>query len=453
MKQNKHPSGLGLALPFLLTLSALTVVSFLIPLRPTQSQMEKRNLASFPDFSWEALVSGEYFDDITLWFSDTFPGRESWLQLSSSIESLHGYSEISFSGDLSLSQPMETIPQEVPQTSLEPSEETIPPISQEQPTQEAPTEETEPGWGGLDGGDDENLELGDGTLIQIGDTVFNQAGFSAVYSAQYASSVSRLADRLADKGIRVISAPAPTAVGILVEPQYLEKINCADQNATIQYIHSLMSDNVITVDTFDALIGHNDEYVYFRTDHHWTALGAYYVYAATCEAMGATPAQLSDFEVWEQGEFEGSLYWRAPRPKKLRLDYVDAYVPQGDISVIAYGTGGNYKNSQLLFDTTQRAKNTKYLTFLGTDYAMTEITNNSLPDGPTCILVKDSFGNAISPFYTQNYHKIYAIDYRKFSTTLQWFAQTHDVDDIIFSPYLIATQAIDGNDRFATLCQ
>ena len=453
MKQNKHPSGLGLALPFLLTLAALTVVSFLIPLRPTQSQMEKRNLASFPDFSWEALVSGEYFDDITLWFSDTFPGRESWLQLSSSIESLHGYSEISFSGDLSLSQPMETIPQEAPQTSPEPSEETIPPISQEQPTQEAPTEETEPGWGGLDGGDDENLELGDGTLIQIGDTVFNQAGFSAVYSAQYASSVSRLADRLADKGIRVISAPAPTAVGILVEPQYLEKINCADQNATIQYIHSLMSDNVITVDTFDALIGHNDEYVYFRTDHHWTALGAYYVYAATCEAMGATPAQLSDFEVWEQGEFEGSLYWRAPRPKKLRLDYVDAYVPQGDISVIAYGTGGNYKNSQLLFDTTQRAKNTKYLTFLGTDYAMTEITNNSLPDGPTCILVKDSFGNAISPFYTQNYHKIYAIDYRKFSTTLQWFAQTHDVDDIIFSPYLIATQAIDGNDRFATLCQ
>ena len=63
-------------------LAVLTVVAFIIPLRPTQSYSEKRSLAQFPEFSTEALLSGDYFDDITLWFSDTFPGRESWLQLS-----------------------------------------------------------------------------------------------------------------------------------------------------------------------------------------------------------------------------------------------------------------------------------------------------------------------------------------------------------------------------------
>lgn len=453
MKYLRKSTGFRYAVPFLVVLGVLTVVSFIIPLRPTQSQMEKRNLAQFPEFSWEAVISGDYFDDITLWFSDTFPGREEWLQLSSSMESLHGYSEISFAGDINLSQPVDTIPagsEEAP-APVEEEPDPVPATTGEEETE--PTQQTEPQWGGLDAGDDENLELGDGTLIQIGDTVFNQAGFSAPHSAQYAATVSRLADALADKGIRVISAPAPTAVGILVEPRYLEKLNCADQSATISYIHSLMSENVITVDTYTPLVAHNDEYIYFRTDHHWTALGAYYAYAATCEAIGYTPAQLSDFEVWEQGEFEGSLYWRAPYPKKLRLDYVDAYIPQGDISVIAYGTEGNYKESQLLFDTTQRATNTKYLTFLGTDYAMTEITNNSIPDAPSCILVKDSFGNAISPFYTQNYYKVYAIDYRKFGTTLQWFVQTHEVDDIIFSPYLIATQSIDGNGQFTMLCK
>lgn len=448
MKYLRKSSGLGLALPFLIVLGLLTVISFMIPLRPTQSQMEKRNLAEFPDFTWESLASGSYFDDITLWFSDTFPGREEWLRLSTSISALHGHSEISFTSDINLSQPVATVPP-VMEREAEPAgadsekvsspEEVIPDMADKQPS-------------GVDAGEDVDIELGDGALIQIGDAVFNQVGFTEVYSQQYAASVSRLADAVADQGIRVISAPAPTAIGILVDTQYLEKLNCADQNATIQYLHSLMSDNVITVDTFAALSPHRDEYVYFRTDHHWTALGAYYVYAATCEAAGMTPAPLDSFTVWDQGEFEGSLFWRAPQPRKLRSDRVDAYIPEGDIDVIVHDSKGGFKPSQLLFDTTKREVNTKYLTFLGTDYAMTEITNNSLPDGPTCILVKDSFGNAISPFYTQNYHKIYAIDYRKYPITLKWFAEYYQVDDIIFSPYLIATQAIDGNDRFSILC-
>lgn len=448
MKSFKKSSGLALALPFLVVLGLLTVVSFLIPLRPTRSQMEKRDLAQFPEFSWDTLVSGSYFDDITLWFSDTFPGREDWLRLSSSISALHGHSEISFTSDINLSQSAAV----VPSPEADPAQPTESPVtpSPTAPSDEestAPTQEQQ-----ADTDAEVDAELGDGALIQIGDAVFNQVGFASVYANQYASSVSKLADDLAELGIRVISAPAPTAIGIMVDQKYLEQLNCADQDAVIQYLHGLMSDNVITVDTYSAISAHKDEYVYFRTDHHWTALGAYYAYAATCEAAGFTPAALEDFTVWDQGEFEGSLFWRAPNPSKLRADRVDAYIPQGDIEVIAHNSHGGFKPSQLLFDTTWREVNTKYLTFLGTDYAMTEITNNSIPDGPTCILVKDSFGNAIAPFYTQNYHKIYAIDYRKYPVTLKWFAQTYDVDDVIFAPYLIATQAIDGNDRFQALC-
>lgn len=449
MKTSHKSSGIGLAVPFLCVMALLTILSFIIPLRPTQSQMEKRNLAEFPDFTWDALVSGSYFDDITLWFSDTFPGREEWLRLSTSISSLHGHSEISFTSDINLSQPVATVPVGV---ARDPEPGGTPHEDAPSPDEPSIPDATEALPSGVDAGEDTDIELGDGALIQIGDAVFNQVGFTEVYSQQYAASVSHLADAVADEGIRVISAPAPTAIGILVDTQYLDKLNCADQNATIQYLHSLMSDNVITVDTFAALSPHRDEYVYFRTDHHWTALGAYYVYAATCEAAGMTPAPLDSFTIWDQGEFEGSLFWRAPQPGKLRADRVDAYIPQGDIDVIVHDSKGGFKPSQLLFDTTKREVNTKYLTFLGTDYAMTEITNNSLPDGPTCILVKDSFGNAISPFYTQNYHKIYAIDYRKYPITLKWFAEYYQVDDIIFSPYLIATQAIDGNDRFSVLC-
>ena len=65
-QKKKQDSGLHLVIPFLAVLAVLTVVSFLIPLRPTQSQMEKRNLAQFPEFTWEALADGSYFDDITI---------------------------------------------------------------------------------------------------------------------------------------------------------------------------------------------------------------------------------------------------------------------------------------------------------------------------------------------------------------------------------------------------
>ena len=68
-----------LVIPFFAVLAALAVIAAIVPLRPTVSYDEKRELAKFPAFSWEALLSGSFFDDITLWYSDTFPGREGWL--------------------------------------------------------------------------------------------------------------------------------------------------------------------------------------------------------------------------------------------------------------------------------------------------------------------------------------------------------------------------------------
>ena len=67
------------AAPFFAVLAMLTVISFILPLRPSESLVEKRRLAQFPAFSADALWSGDYFDDISLWFSDTFPGRDLYL--------------------------------------------------------------------------------------------------------------------------------------------------------------------------------------------------------------------------------------------------------------------------------------------------------------------------------------------------------------------------------------
>ena len=98
-KKSNQPKW-GYAVPFFAVLGILTVVSFLIPLRPEVSYSEKRELAKFPEFSFTALADGSYFDDISLWFSDTFPGRETWITLANYDDSLHGYSQIYISGEL-----------------------------------------------------------------------------------------------------------------------------------------------------------------------------------------------------------------------------------------------------------------------------------------------------------------------------------------------------------------
>ena len=81
---------LELAGPFVVVLAVLTLIAFIIPLRPETSMREKRRLHEFPAFSADALLSGEYFDGISLWFSDTFPGRETLLEVSDRIDALHG---------------------------------------------------------------------------------------------------------------------------------------------------------------------------------------------------------------------------------------------------------------------------------------------------------------------------------------------------------------------------
>ena len=447
--QNQHRPGVRRVIPFFLTLGIMTAIAFCVPLRPERSMMEKRELEKFPEFSWQALASGSYFDDITLWFSDTFPGREKWISTASWIQSLHGTSEITIQGDLPIPETIPQIPQ--PQETEEAgNEETTAETAPEETTAETLPQET--GWGGVDAGHDAEIQLG--PVIQIGDTAFNYQGFNKYMSDAYAAALVKFAEDMKEKGIRVISAPAPTSVGIMVEDEYLEAMNCASQNEMIRYMHSMMGEDVITVDTYAALVPHNDEYIYFRTDHHWTALGAYYAYRAICQELSMTPAELTSFRVWDQGKFFGSLTYKAARPYQLRSDHVDAYIPQGDILHMVYDNSSFGVERPLLQDMTNRDVSTKYLTFIWSDNPLSVITNRSLPDGPSCVLVKDSFGNCLAPFLTQNYHKVYVVDYRKFSCVkLKILIEKAGIDDVIFAPYVTATQSILGVQMLSGLTE
>lgn len=452
MKHPKHSKKTGFALvfPFFAVLALMTAAAYCLPLRPTVSYAEKRELTKFPEFTLQSLLSGDYFDGITLWFSDTFPGRETWLRLSADIQGLYGSADV-YIAPAAPETPTQEASMAVPETTQAASAETAQsaPADTTQPEETEAPEQTQ--WGGVDVGAEELINQG--AVIQIGDSAFNQMGFNEYQCRRYGQSLSHLAELLPDT--RIISCPAPTAVGVMIEPEYLEQLNCARQDMVQNTLHENMTDNIIKVDVFSNEVKHNSEYIYFRTDHHWTALGAYYAYEALCQATEQTPAPLDSFTPWDQGTFVGSLYGKARWPNKLKKDDVIAYIPEGDITMQVYeGPYAAPYEMPLLRDTSQENDYTKYVTFLSSDHPLCEITNESLPEGSVCLIIKDSFGNCFAPFLTQNYHTVYAMDYRKFNGMgLKQFVQTHNVQDVIFAPYLIATQSILGNDLMEKLCQ
>ena len=161
---------------------------------------------------------------------------------------------------------------------------------------------------------------------------------------------------------------------------------------------------------------------------------------------------LESFEEWDMGRFPGGLYGKVYKPARLREDNLVAYIPPGDITLNAHGEY-YVKEVDILRDMSLEPDGAKYSTFCSGDHRMAEFINDSIPDAPNCVLIKDSFGSPFSIFLTQNYHKVYSLDYRKFNTmNMSKFCEEYDIDDVIVAPYLIATQSLQGNNYFGRLC-
>lgn len=299
-------------------------------------------------------------------------------------------------------------------------------------------------WGGVDAGANEITKSG--TVIQIGDSLFTRETYNEYYCNRYVSVVNDAAETYAEDGIRVVSAAPPQAVGIMIEPEYMENLKCDDQALIMDHFNENLSDQVYFVDTVSLLRDHNDEYIYFRTDHHWTALGAYYVYEAICEQLDLEAAPLDSFELWDQGRFIGSLYYKAPKTKALTEDTVHAYNPPGDLNTRIYKDGSSGFEHTVLTDMSRSNANSKYMTFLAGDHPLVRIINNDLPDAGNVLLIKDSFGNCMAPFFTQNYHTVYVVDYRYYSQNLSTLIKSFEIDDVIFLPNIsdIQTKAVSN---------
>ena len=274
-----------------------------------------------------------------------------------------------------------------------------------------------------------------GGVYVVGSAGYEMYNYVGSLAEKYQSSVNAVADSLS--GVSQVYAMAiPLSSGITLPDELFSDIPGSDQAQAEKDILAGMGQNVKTIPLHDVMMSHRTEYIYFRTDHHWTALGAYYAYVQFCTAKGITPHNLSDYEVSQFPGFLGSFYNDGGKPDAMKNDpdTVNAYHPVSATASMKYGDNENstLTGGQVIFDESTASASLKYGTFIMGDNPFTVIENPEVSNGESCIVVKESFGNAFVPFLVDHYQTVYVVDYRYYSGSVTQLARDKGVKDVLF---------------------
>lgn len=423
----------------------LAVVVWILPLRPTTSALEQRELAVFPAFSWQALADGSYFDDISLWFSDTFPGRETLVEMSSRIRRTFGLQGETIHGTVQKGDEIPDIPSRpsvgTTTTNTTTTTSTTATTTSTTVTTTTTTTTATATTTTTTAVDADMLQQNQslGTIIVKKDTAYEYYNFVRSAADQYVGILNRAAAKL--EGVNVYSMIVPTSIDVMLEPED-RPANSSDQEKAIGYLYGSLTEAVHPVPVRDTLLDHRNEYLYFHTDHHWTARGAYYAFAEYAAQVGRSALPLDAFEEKAFDGFVGSFYSETQDAGlKLGGDTVYAYVPQGNISMVYGKTVATATTKHpVISDVTDWNPRYKYSTFIGGDNAFTCITNEDITDGSSVALVKDSYGNALAPYLSTIYHKVYVLDFRYFTEDFVGFIKENGVQDVLFLNNISATR-------------
>ena len=452
----------------------LMITGFLIFLRPAESDLEKRKLAVFPTPTLAAVLNGSFFMDISKWYADTYPLREKMIAFQSNTEDLYGIRNTVIYGDTG--QKADAIPKEDGETApiisdiaVEEDSDKTSNVNVTESLQDGNNERASSTGSVQNSVSDgsiqaENKEAAnrqemakedekpakDGTLKvqpEVAGTVYiaENRGFTLYYFYKkgadlYASMLNTVAKKIGNSAT-IYDIVVPNSFGVNLDEDIQKNMNTSNQGEAINYIYKKLNKSIKTVETYNQLRNHNSEYLYFKTDHHWTALGAYYVYRSFCETKGIHPHELGDYKKKKFPDFLGSFYAYSNQSKALKKnpDTVEAYIPIATNKEKITPREGKPYQYDIISDANKFSSANKYLAFIGGDQPLIEINNPKLKDDSSCIIIKESYGNAFVPFLVDHYQYVYVVDYRYYTGDVAKVAAKHTNTDIIFLNNTAAT--------------
>ena len=269
--------------------------------------------------------------------------------------------------------------------------------------------------------------------------VYDKQGYEIFYgsreaAADYAKTVSELKKSLGS-GVNVYSMVVPTH-GYYGLPEKYKKQG-SDEKASIKKIYDSVGKDVKTIDVTGALEKHKDEYIYFRTDTNWTALGAYYAYREFCAAADLKPAPAGDMEKGKIDNFRGSLYYSTVTDENEKGNQILKNNPD-TVNYYKLGAGckckllerGEEKEKEMPMMAEMAQGQYAYSVFIWGDNPYMDI-KTGLDTGRKLCIIKDSFGCAFAPFTSLNFDEIFVADPRYYQGNIREYIKKNNFTDVL----------------------
>ena len=412
--------------------------------RPTYSELEKRDLATFPTFSLDSLWTGAYAEGIGSWFSDTQPYRDKFMTFSMTVKDWMvlktGDDHVTFHA--STDTPDEFAEAEVDM----PLEEVT--IDDGRNPKEYVNKLTA----------DEKAKVANAGIVIVGRDENVRAlmcyGGSAKAGTPYSNVCNLYNKELPEVNIYCMIIPSAAAFYMPEKVQSMSK----DQSATIRNIFSHLDTDVHAIDVYTVLGNHAEEDIYLRTDHHWSPLGAFYAARKFAEVADVPFYDITDTVYYQPDtvrNFVGSMYGYSKdiAVKKAPEDFI-FYRP---VKAVYESTFQNYtidENYQItsvgtphkesFFKDFRHGSSMAYSTFMGGDTKLTQVRTDA-PNTRRLLILKDSYGNALPGYLFYSFQEIHVVDGRYFTHNMKEYVKKHQITDILFANNIF--QACGGRYR------
>ena len=246
-------------------------------------------------------------------------------------------------------------------------------------------------------------------------------------------SVSAINQFVESNNVPVYFMMVPTSSEIYRE-QLPESAPNANQRDLINYVYGGLSKAVSTIDVYPTMQAKKFDYIYYRTDHHWTTQGAYLAYEAASKKMGYVPVPHEMYDVEHASDsFQGTLYSKALYDG-VEKDSIDIYHYTSGSNVTDVLITSEYGKDPESYDSMYFREyldvKDKYSTFLGTNQPLVTIKTDS--DGGKLLMFKDSYAHCYVPFLTQHYSEIILVDMRYIQMSYKNVVNPEDYDQVMF---------------------
>ena len=445
------------------------------------SELENRRLAQWPVLNKESVLNGQYAKDVEIYVADHFPGR-TWLtevafmirtyrgiELKDRVVQVKGaetgFEDVSkwadaetvtliapvISPETSTQTPSETqtqnaagvdpevitvnevpsendffVADEIEHVGLEIKPTSLAVVAVPPTTVTAPPKVTAAPSGSPQ---QKPLNVVGGVLLHDGQALFMFQGTDR--GAQgYAHAVNTWVELVAKKrpGMTSTVVVTPTSSHFYLPPAARARTTSEEKNLTA--MRNALLPEVRFADVIQEMQGHQDQPLFYKSDHHWTGLGAYYAYRAWAKAVGVVPLELSDFDKRSVPGVAGSFWSLTQAPELRHADKESFYYVPKTVSF----DGTQYTGPQQKTPVPQpffAEKSRGYIVFLGGDIPLLA-SNTNAGTGRTALVVKNSYGNAFAPYLLPHFDRVVVLDYRYVSRNIQDIVDAFGVTDLVF---------------------